>query len=311
MLQEKTSGISFSAKVKMQIASIGEQSDACDRAEAYGMLIFSRLPEGAEQSLRTSQRCVAHRAAEILARCCGVYVDIIEPTHAKGGRSLYAVKLTEGEHASVMKQFGLTAGEAVTAINRTLMKEENCQDAFLRGAFLAAGSVSDPSGGYHMEIAARSERLCKELLKLLEGHGISGGIGSRRGRWYLYVKEKEGIEQLLADIGAGNAYYQFVNQTIYRGIRNEVNRRTNFEGANLAKTVNASAEQVAAIKRIKREKGLLTLPEELRELAELRLENPEWTLRQLGEALSRPLSRSGVNHRIQRLLEIAEDLPKK
>lgn len=299
--------MSFSSQLKKQIAQTGEQCLSRSRAEAYGFLIFSRLPEGEGQSLRTEQLCVAERAAELLAAVCGVYVDITEYSGKTSEKQYYKVSLPDYERGTVMEHFGLSGNERVQAINEIILEDDACRDAFLRGAFLAAGQASSPDKSYRLELSCRSEGLAAELQSLLGTAEINSGVTCRRDTNVVYIKERESIERFLADIGAGNAYYEFVNLMIYRDIRNDVNRRTNFEQANLSKTVNASAEQVAAIRYIEKTAGLCSLPEELREIAKLRVDNPDWTLRQLGEALSVPLSRSGVNHRLERLIRLAEE----
>ena len=302
--------MSFSSELKKQIASVEVQSDGCNVAEAYAMLIFSRIPEGEKQALRTEQKCVADRAAELFAICFGVYIDIIESQASAKGRKLYSVVLPSEYRAEIMERFGLSENEPPTTIERTFITDSYTRDAFLRGAFLAAGRAADPDKEYMIEFASRSEALCEEIRELLLDLEINSGVTYRRGAWYVYIKERESIESLLAVLGAGNAYYEFVNLVIYRDMRNTVNRRTNFEHANFSKTVNAATDQIAAIKSIEESVGLLSLPQELRELARLRLENPEWTLRQLGEALNPPISRSGVNHRMNRLLELGKDSQK-
>ena len=134
------------------------------------------------------------------------------------------------------------------------------------------------------------------------------GIAVRKGSYVVYIKGSDSIADVLAFIGAPMASLEIVQQRIYRSLRNKVNRKINSETANSNKTAAAAAKQIRAIERIEKKRGLSSLPDELRELARLRLDNPEYNLRELGEALSTPISRSGVNHRLQRLIEISEEL---
>lgn len=295
--------MTFSSRVKSQIAHCGPQAECCMKAEAYGLLLFSRLLCVDDYAYKTEHKAAAERLAQVTASYCGVFVEIKESPRA-GGHTVYSVSIPgESQKTAAMAIFGLK--EAPEAIDRSNIAQPCCTEAFLRGAFLAAGTVSDPNKAYHLEISGASDKICADLAALLCENGIKCGTTVRRKVSSVYIKDSESIEDFIALLGAGAAYYDFVNIRIIREFRNTANRRTNCDEANIAKTVSAATKQISAIKKLKACGGLNELPDELRELAQLRLDNPEMTLRELGENLSTPMSRSGVNHRLQKLMELA------
>ena len=186
------------------------------------------------------------------------------------------------------------------------------QDAlFLRALFLEKGTMTNPALDYHLEFACISLEEAQALCSFIENISelsVTPGVTKRKGQYVVYVKGSEQITDLLAFIGANKAAMEFMQVKMVKEVRNYVNRTTNFETANIEKTASAAVGQLEAIRKIQRERGLASLPDELRELAELRLENPEYSLRELGEALTPPITRSGVNHRLKRLLQIAEEI---
>lgn len=204
--------------------------------------------------------------------------------------------------------FGHTAGAATTRINRANITDDCCYAAFLRGAFLACGTVTDPRKNYHLEFVVSHKKLCLDLMKLMEELSLTPKYIMRKGNHIIYFKDSESIEDVLTVIGASNAALEIMGIKIEKDVKNSVNRKLNFEMSNLSKTVNASTVQMAAIKKIISKHNVGWLPPNLREIAVLRIENPDVTLKELGEMLSVPLSRSGVNHRLKKLIEIAESI---
>lgn len=179
---------------------------------------------------------------------------------------------------------------------------------FLRGVFLSCGTVSVQKAGYHLELSLYTEEKCGRLLRLINEHGMNVKRSSRAGVPFLYTKNSECAADFLTYIGAAHSAMEIMNIKIYKDFRSGINRVVNCEAANLGKTVAASAEQIAWIRAIEEKKGLGFLSPELRELARARRENPDVSLSELGRLLDPPLSRSGVNHRLERLKKIAEEL---
>ena len=209
----------------------------------------------------------------------------------------------------ILERFGHSTRDVSVRLNRANLDCEHCARALLRGAFLACGAVTDPRHDYHLEFTVPYYNLSRDLLALLGEVGIRAKTVSRHGSYVVYLKESERIEDCLTYLGAQRASLELMNVKMVKSIRNETNRRLNCENANIDKTVAAAAVQTEALRRIQRQGGLAGLPEELRVLAQLRLDNPEMSLRELGEEMNPPLSRSGAHHRLDKLLSIAAALP--
>jgi DNA-binding protein WhiA len=190
-------------------------------------------------------------------------------------------------------------------IDSSIIKNSCCKRAYVRGAFLGGGSISHPEKGYHLEFVTHNEKLAKNLCKLLIKFHIYAKIILRKNNYVVYLKEGEQIVDLLNVIHAHKALLEFENVRIVKDIRNNINRLVNCETANLEKTINASMRQQQSIEAIKDTIGLDELPDNLKEIAELRLEHPDVSLRELGEMLTPPVGKSGVNHRLRKIEKIA------
>ena len=211
----------------------------------------------------------------------------------------------------LLKFFGHSSDELSLHINRANFDSEESFPSFLRGAFLSYGNVTDPQKDYHLEFVSPFQNLAKDLSYLIEEIeqlAVKPKIINRKGSFIVYLKDSDGISDLLTLIGAQMSALQIIQEKMLKSVRNTVNRKINSETANSNKTAKASAKQLLAIDKIKKKRGLESLPNDLYELAILRVENPESSLRELGEMLSPPISRSGVNHRIERIMELAEEL---
>ncbi len=182
---------------------------------------------------------------------------------------------------------------------------------FLRGVFLACGSISDPNREYHLELTLSTEEKCNAVYSLINEQGMAIKKSSRGGQAFLYAKESERISDFLTYIGAMIHSMEIMNVKIYKDVRNNVNRAVNCEAANIGKTVAAAQKQIEDIELIEQLKGLNSLSEDLRQVAEIRLENADMSLREIGEMLNPPISRSGVNHRLNRISKIADSLRNK
>ena len=176
----------------------------------------------------------------------------------------------------------------------------------MRGAFLGGGSVNNPEGTYHFEIITNNEDHARDIIKFMRKFRLEAKINARKNWFVIYLKESEQIVSCLNVMGAHNALLDFENKRIYKGMRNQVNRLVNCETANLNKTVNASVQQLESIMRIKSAVGLDKLPPALQQVAEARINNPDASLRELGDLLDPKLGKSGVNHRLRKIEEFAE-----
>ena len=229
------------------------------------------------------------------------------------GRRVYTVRLTDEEqvHRALMavKWMDPKTGQIEPVfVHDILIQREDDRKAFLRGAFLAAGSLTDPRKQYHMEIVCSYAADAKKLTQIFWFFHIDAHTVHRKNSTVVYVKEAGQITDALNLMGAYVSQMDLTNVVIYKEVRNEVNRKVNCETANSNKTAVAAVRQLKAIEKIRDEGGLESLPVQLREIAQARLENPELDLKSLGETLDPPIGKSCVNHRLRRLIQIADGL---
>ena len=215
-----------------------------------------------------------------------------------------SVALSEQDMQGIMQKLG----SLEEPVSRLIVKNACCRRAFLRGAFLSVGSMSDPAKSYHLEFACLDERKAKQLQEMMSGFDIESKIILRKKYYVVYLKEGSGIVDLLNVCEAPVSLMNMENLRILKEMRNSVNRRVNCETANIAKTVNAAARQVDDIEYLRVHYGFQNLPPALREMAEVRLENPDASLKELGEFFNPPIGKSGVNHRLRKLSELAGEV---
>jgi len=215
---------------------------------------------------------------------------------------------TDAGRQKVLEAFGYSGKELNRRLNRANLEFDCCNAALLRGAFLACGTITDPEKDYHIEFILSYKVLCDDLMKLMTEMDLAPKCVMRGGSHVIYFKESESVEDLLTLMGATESSLEVMGTKMYKDMRNKVNRRMNFENANSTRAFDAAYRDIEAIRYIEEKRGIQWLPQELRELARLRLENPDYTLSELASELSVPISKSGVNHRMKRILEAAEDL---
>ena len=212
-----------------------------------------------------------------------------------------------------MSAFGYDSKSRTMRINYANIADDCCKSAFLRGVFLSCGTVNDPSKRYHLEFVLPFKNLIKDLAYFISGFeefqmDYEPKIIQRNSNYVMYFKGSEAIEDILTVMGAVGSSLEVMGAKMYKDMRNNVNRKLNFESANLDKTVGAASKQIEAIGKIKKTIGISRLPEELKEIAKLRYDNPDMSLRELSESLTEPLSRSGVNHRLKKICDIADSI---
>lgn len=304
--------MSFSSDAKKELCRHIPADMGCLRAETCGLLLFGHQFCPQRISLITENRAVSDIFCELLSSQ-GVMVERVSSlSRKKAGNQVYTVSVPdEDDRRALIKLCACSGKDGRPYIPGDSLPGAGGVEAFLRGAFLACGTVTDPKKDYHLEFVCPTQRLAQDLVLLLHqksGLDLEPGMISRKGDFVVYLKGSEQIADLLTYLGAQQASMELIQVKMLKEVRNYVNRTTNFTTANIGKTASAAAQQIRAIQKIEQKMGLDSLPEDLRELAQLRLENPEMSLRELGESLSEPISRSGVNHRLRRILEIAEDL---
>lgn len=305
--------MSFSSETKKELCRI-QAADCCQKAESYGILLFGRSFSLLSVSLMTESSETAERAAELTACTAGVFVDVSKSPPRRGDRrNAYTISVPgKNQMEQVLHRFGHTGREINLRMNLANLENDCCRSAFLRGAFLSCGTVTNPSKDYRLEFVVPYRNLARDLTAFLKDIielDATPGVINRKGSFVVYLKGCEQVADLLTYLGAVGSAMELIQVRMLKEVRNNVNRKTNFEAANLSKTASAAAGQRMALEKIFACGGISVLPEELRELAVLRYKNPELSLRELGQSLNPPLSRSGVNHRLRRILEIADRLP--
>lgn len=301
--------MSFAAYLKSELCSLRLPAAHQKKACAYGLLLFSKSFEEAAVSMSTEHEETAARYAALLQATVALSAPpVCESRRLSKSRVLHTVDIENAaDRQSILSAFGFDP-QAPFAVNTALLKKGDAAAFFAAGAYLACGNISDPQKGYHLEFVAQSRALLEGLAQIIGF--VNPKITLRRGAYILYLKGSESIEDLLTFIGATKSALALMDIKIIKDVRNQVNRQTNCETANIDKTVSASISQIEDITLVQKILGENGLPDELREIAKLRMENPDLSLRELGEALAPPLSRSGVHHRLRRIAQIAESLRK-
>lgn len=289
--------MSFSSEVKEEMARHISPARHCQIAELSAIMSFcgqiGREPNGTYTiGFLTENEAVVRKAFTLLKKAYNIETGFA---------------LTEEEIRGFLQKIG-NLEEPVSSL---VIKNACCRRAFLRGAYLSVGSMSDPAKGYHLEFACTDERKAEQLKEVAATFDIESKIILRKKYFVVYLKEGSGIVDLLNVCEAPVALMKLENMRILKEISNTVNRRVNCETANIAKTVNAASKQVEDIEFLKNFYGLTNLPESLREMAEIRLEHPDAPLKELGEYFDPPIGKSGVNHRLRKLCELADKIREK
>ena len=300
--------MSFSAKVKEEIVQNLPTADCCLHAMAYGMLLFGRKFNSDGVSLMTEHAPVADQYRNFLVDLCSV-----EPQKKISPAGKFTVSVDAKDIKAVLTAFSVSGNESFSRINRANLLNESaaengmdcCSYAFFKGAFLSCGTISDPNKSYHLEFVVPYRTLSFDLLKMLSECGIKAKHMLRRGVNVIYVKDSESIEDLLNYMGATMCAFEIMNIKIYKNFRNVSNRRTNFDEANTSRLAKAACTQLDAIRTLRESHQFAALPQELRTMADAREQNPDASLSELGALFSPPLSRSAVNHRLQKLVALS------
>ncbi len=294
--------MSFSADVKTELLRQCGRARHCQIAELAGILYMQGTVDAAPLSIRLAAGSEELREKYALLLQMAFGLDASEPVSAGDTyRVLGTLKLLD---AGGQAPTGDLAGRCA---DEQLLARDCCKRAYLRGAFLATGSISDPDKSYHLEIVSRSEEQARQMQELMQEFGMAGKIAQRRNQYVVYLIEGEQIVDMLGVMEAPVSLMNLENLRILREMRGSVNRRVNCETANIGKTVGAAVRQVEDIRRIRDTVGFEALTPPLREMAEARLAQPEATLQELADSMDPPISKSAANHRLRRLSQIAEN----
>ena len=299
--------MSFSSNVKAELCKDSLSKKSCAVAEGYGVLLYCNTFSSTEIRIITESRDFAARLPRLFKKAFGITFDQ-EPAAHDRGKLQFAIS-SEDKIAKIFETLQMDLKASLTLhVNFGMLEEEAECMAYLRGAFLAGGSVTDPAKRYHLEMTTSHYKVSRETCTLLIECGFSPKELSRGGNNILYFKQSDYIEDFLTAIGAQVSAMGVMEAKVEKDLRNGVNRRVNCETANLTKVVDASMGQMAAIRALEEAGELDKLPGKLRETALLRRENPEATLQELAAMLNPPITKSAINHRMRKLLELARAL---
>ena len=312
--------ISFSASVKAELVRLPEGKSCCMLSEISALTQTSghlALRGGGRisASYRLDNTGVARRLFQLLKKRLNISpaLHFIQSSQL-GGRRTCVLTLSEGDTRTLLKALHMLETDEDGNIRlrhmapRHPMTRQCCRKAFLRGAFLGAGTMTNPEKGYHLEWTAEDAALAGQLEKLLEKSELPFHRYERRGKTVIYLKGAEQISDMLALMGASGGVLKMENTRVNRQIRAQANRAANCDEHNSERMLNAAQRQLEAIRLLSIQRGLSSLPPELETLARLRLDHAEMSLTELGQLLDPPLGKSGVNHRMQRILAMAEAL---
>ena len=299
--------MSFSFDTKNELCKLQAQKLCCARAEAYGILLYCNTFHTSEVRIVTENPNFAARLPRLFYRAFNLRFDR-RPEEGQAGKLIFQIT-DQKKLDRMINQFGFDpVSNLVLHINFGILEDECCRAAFLRGAFFAGGSITDPQKRYHLELATSHLQVSRELEALLIDMGFLPKAVARNGNYITYFKQSEHIEDFLTLIGAPVAAMKIMTAKMEKDLRNSVNRRLNCDNANLDKAVEAAQEQMEGIRKLMAAGLMEQLPDKLQQTAALRLENPELPLSELAEVFDPPITKSCLNHRIRKLMDLSRTL---
>lgn len=306
--------MSFSSDIKIELIGKLPSAAHCRAAELCGYLLYKGvlLSDGTLEFV-TENPAIAKKVFTFLKKSFNIGLVAVSRKVTDRARTEHVVRVPDGDETQqLLKELSLGESlqreEHLTLLNDSLLNNPCCKRSFLRASFCMAGTMNDPSKSYHFEIAVPEDSLCGCFTEQMEFFECTPKITVRRGNTCLYLKDGDSISNMLNVMEAHAGLLRYENDRAVREVRGNINRQVNFEISNLRKTADAAERQIRDIEFIRDTVGLGSLPEDLSDMAKLRLKNPEATLSELGEMLTPKLGRSGVNHRLQKLCNIAESI---
>lgn len=301
--------MSFSGQIKEELAQVISSPRHCQLAELAALVQFcGHIEEDGSLLVQSENPLVIRKCFTLLKKTFKIEAVVKSQMQTQN----YRLFVTGEDAFRVLEALKIcdTAGHLMMRhlTDPVLIKNSCCKRAYLRGCYMAVGSMSDPYKSYHLELVCGLQAQAEQLLKILHDFSLDAKMIIRKKYHVVYMKEGENIADFLNITEAHKALMEFENTRIYKGMRNMVNRKVNCEAANITKTVNAATRQVENIRLIREKMGLEGLPEPLRQMAYVRLENPQASLGELGKLLDPPVGKSGVNHRLRKLGELAKEL---
>lgn len=296
--------MSFSSEAKNEMCRQPIARECCARAECYGIALYCHTFDRREIRIVTANDGFAQRLPRLFRRAFSLSFDVLPPDGAQGKRT-FLIRDPDKIFA-IFSAYG-QEHDLAHHINYGVLESDCCRQSFLRGAFLAGGSVTDPEKRYHLELLTSYASVSREAHALMLEMGFSPREAPRSGGYITYFKQSEAIEDVLTTMGAPLSAMGVMQAKMQKDMRNAVNRRVNCDSANADKIVSAAQEQLDAIRELERQFGLYNLPEALQETAMLRIANPSASLSDLARLADPPVSKSCMSHRLRKLLDYKGD----
>lgn len=312
--------MSFSGNVKDELAGHMPAARHCQIAELAAILQFCarivKTQSGKNAlEINAENETVLKKCFTLLRKTFNIETSVVKSDKNTGTKLGHSAIILDDSDViwNIFQTLKLIGEDGVfygfqEPLHPLLIKNSCCRRAYLRGAFLCAGSMSDPAKGYHLELVTDNERKAFQIQYLIKEFELDAKVIRRKKYFVVYLKEGSNIVDFLNICEAHVSLMQFENERIVKEMRNSINRRVNCETANISKTVNAAAKQISDIEKIRDRIGFSNLPENLREMAIVRIEHPDASLKELGQYLVPPVGKSGVNHRLRKLSEMADEL---
>ncbi len=300
--------VSFSAAAKAEICRYIPSKKCCALAECFGILLYCNTFTSETIRIVTESSEFGSLVQKLFRKAFGFGFDIV-PDDTTVGKKIFQIT-DPTKMDAVMSAFGFAANKTLAVhVNLPILEDDCCRAAFLRGAFLAGGSVTDPAKGYHLEITTTHQSVARETYTLMEEIlQFYPKVTERSGNAVLYLKQSERISDLLAYLGASVAAMAIMEARLEKEMSNKVNRRCNCDDANISKVIDAAQEQLTAIRILRQHGQFEMLPDKLQQAAIARENNPESALAELAAQMEPPISKPAMNHRLQRLVRLAQEV---
>ena len=296
--------MSFSSDAKAELCAQRPDRKCCAVAESYGVLLYCNTFSAREIRIITASRDFAARLPRLFKRAFSLSFDVLPPENAKGKSSFLIISPEKIKR--IFDTYGAEVDSTLSHhVNFGVLEEDCCRASFIRGAFLAGGSVTDPEKRYHLELATPHHSVSRETYSVLLDMGFSPREAERSGNALLYFKQADAIADFFTTIGATNTALGIMTAKVEKDMRNTITRRVNCDSANADKVVNAAQEQLEAIRYIVKEYGIDALPEPLKDAALLRIANPEASLSDLAKLSYPPVTKSCISHRLKKIMSLA------
>lgn len=293
--------MSFSSDVKAELCKLPLQKKCCTVAEFYGFMLYANQFSKEKIKIHLDNTVVRRRMLTILSK---VLDNVYIVDDGSGSVLIDDPVVIE----KIYHLFGYEYNNTSLHINRAVIEEECCKEAFVRGAFLASGYLSNPEKEYHLEFVTTHYNISSEMLILLEEMDFTAKMINRRGSHVIYYKDSEMIEKLLTYMGASSCAMGLMLTKVEKNLKNNINRKVNCEISNIIKTTDAAAQQIEAIQKLKEKNAYDNLPKPLKEAAELRLKNPELSLGELANMCVPPISKPGLSGRMRKIIKFAKEV---